>query len=567
MNKYLIILVFILGFFSCRKNQDIISTTDGEYPVEQYVISSLKGKVVTDRDAPVKGAKVMIGTNVSETDFNGIFYFKNIKANKAGQTITVTKDGYTKASKVFYPELNATSYIKIVLSAARKTSIISTNDNDKIVGDELNEIQITGNDFIKGGTKYSGDIIMHWTFVSANDEAQNQVGDPTGFSKYFKLVGLNSLGTLGINVTDDIGNDIELSKKNTIELKLGMENSSSTLDDNIPLWRFSPEKGKWLETGKAVLLSDKGEKYYFAEVNKTGYYSFAKAFGIKKTKIKLESKNGNFLTYLKANITTTKTNNYKLQLISNDNGIIPCYVPEDLKSEISIIINEKEFKNDLNPAGSNDISIDVNLDVHKLKAKFFSCNSESISTGYITIINGNNPMYYFLNERGEFNEMVTDYNGTSSISWAATDVDSEINTGIHKNKLNESGEYDTGDIYLCQEPFALIRYGDESFLLDLVKSDVSPLYLEFENDRYNFNESFLSFHGEGEYKIEKMDFQIRGNGNEYIFVNDLKSKMKIHEYNKPGMLVGHYEGMARRKVKGEIIDTSLLRIDYSVFLN
>ncbi len=567
MNKYLIILVFILGFFSCRKDKDIISTTDSEYPVEQYVISSLKGKVITDRDVPVKGAKVMIGTYVSETDFNGIFYFENIKANKAGQTITVTKDGYAKANKVYYPELNATSYIKIILNAARKTAIISSKDKDKIVGDEINEIQITGNDFIKDGNVFSGDIIMHWTFVAAKDEAQNQVGDPTGFNKYFKLVGLNSLGTLGINVTDDNGNIIELSKENTFELKLGIDNSVNSLDDHIPLWRFSPEKGKWLEIGKASLLENEGKKYYYAEVKKTGYYNFAKAFKIKKTEIKLESKNGSILPYVLANVYTPGKNNYKLQLVSNDNGAIPCFVPEDEKSEISVIINETAYKNELSADESNKIQIEKKVNTYKFRGKYYSCNTQAVSNGYITILNGNNPMYYLLQENGEFEGMVGDYNSTSSVSWVATDIDSEINTGIHKNKLNEGGEFETGDIYLCQEPFALIRYGDESYLLDLVKSEVSPLYLEFENDSYNFNESFLSFKGEGEYKIEKMDFQIRGVGDEYIFINDLKSKMEIHEYNKPGMLVGHYEGMARRRVKGEVIDTSLLKIDYSIFLN
>ncbi len=561
------ILVFILGFFSCRKDKDIISTTENEYPVEQYVISSLKGKVVTDRDMPVKEAKVMIGTYVRETDFNGIFYFKDIKANKAGQTITVTKNGYTKATKIYYPELNATSYIKIVLNGERKTAIISTNNKDKIVGDEINEIQITGNDFIKDGNIFTGDMMMHWSFVAAKDEAQNQVGDPTGFNKYFKLVGLNSLGTLGINVTDANGNDIELGKDNTFELKLGIDNIANALGNNIALWRFSPEKGKWLETGKAALLEDKGKKYYYAEVNKAGYYNFAEAFGIKKTEIKLESNNGSSLPYVKAYITTPETNNYKLELVSNDKGVIPCFVPKEEKSEISVKLNEKVYKNELSADESNKIQIDKKIDAYKFKGKFYSCNEQTVSKGYITIINGNNPMYYFLDERGEFESLVTNYNSIGSISWVATDVDSEINTGIHKNKLEENGEFDTGDIYLCQEPFALIRYGDESHLLDLVKSEVSPLYLEFENDKYNLNESFLSFHGEGEYKIEKIGFQIRGVGGEYIFINDLKSKMEIREYNRPGMLVGHYEGMARRKVKGEVIDTSLLKIDYSVFLN
>lgn len=564
MNKYILVLILTIGIFSCRKDKDIVQTIENEYPVEEYVISSIKGKVITSRDIPVEEATIIIGENSIKTDFNGVFYFKDIKTNLAGTTIVVKKNGFSESRRVFYPQLGATSYVKIKIKENRKTSIISTTDKDKKVGDKSNSITILGDKFSKDGDEYRGDIVIDWDFVAGNDDPDKQFGDPIGFNKYFKLVGLNSYGTLGINITDANNNRVKLDDGNSIELRLGINPIHNNLNDKIALWHYDNKKEKWFEKGEARLINENETSYYLAEVKESGYYNFAKSFEIEKTKIEIGSNNV-LLPYTQAVISVNNTNNYNLNLNTNSEGVIPCFIPSEEKSKINVILKDKNTEKNLVVTSVNKVEVENKYIRHTLSGVFYNCNDQLIENGYITIYTGKDSIFYFIGEHGVFSETIITEESEDGVFWIATDLDTKINTGVHKTKLKEEKELTIGDIYLCKEPFALMRYGDDIYLLDLYQFDDPSLSVEFKKGKARYSISSYPFLGVGNYNINNCNCTplIQNKDGDFLYSYwNLEHEITIKEHNIPGFVRGGLKVLVRTGFEGT--DTTLVEIDYSV---
>ncbi len=563
MNKYIIGIILILGVLSCRKNIDIISTDENEFPTQKYVFASLKGKVVTTRDMPVEGASVVIGEYTQKTDFNGVFYFNNIKANIEGSTVSVYMNGFEDAIKIFYPQLSSTSYIKIIIKPIRKTSIINFDDKDKIVGDEVNKIQISGDEFKKDGDKYKGTIIMNWNYVSSLASPEEQYGDPVGYSKRFKLYGLDSYGSLSINITDELGKSVKLGGNNTIELRLGLTPIISQTEEKLTLWKFDIKKNKWMETGVAILIEENGIQYYYAEVIESGIYNFAKRFPVEKTEIKIEAQN-TFLPFTKAFLSTKSS--YKLSLSANDKGMIHCFIPSNKKSKIELNLDNESYIFDVEAKQQNTITIEKDYKNLNFTGGFFNCDDEIISNGYVTIFTDKDSLFYFFDENGNVSIPVIIKESENYVQWTATDIDTKLNTGVHRTKLNEVEVFDADEVYICQEPFALMQYGDESYLMELTNNDKDIFSLTFEKGKAFYEINSYPFKGVGEYNINNCNCTptIKNSKGERLYIySGLEHRIYIEEYNKNGMIVGGLEAKVRTQFSGT--DTTNIKIYYSVY--
>jgi len=563
MKRIIFIFFVTLLVFSCRKDKDLTNETMKEYPVERYVNTSLKGVVINDRDKVIEGAIVKIGNNVLKTDFNGTFYFENINAKLSGTLIEVSKTGYIEQKKIFYPELNATSYIRIKMEENGQLIYIQPTDKDKIFGDKTHIVRILGDGFEKNGKYYTEKLLVEWQGINENELEHNQIAAPVGYNKDFELKGLNSFGIIKINIFDENKQKVELTKTNTIQLELGLLNLEKNYPEKVALWYFNDSKAMWLEKGEAILTKENGRNFYLAEVEKTGYWNFASSIEVEKKTFTIQS-NEDTLKFANS-IVKSKDSNYSVNLRVNENGNISCYVPKDEDLILSVTLEDKSIEQELDIT-KTIINVDIDYYTKTIVGSFVNCNGEKIENGYITIFVGKDRLFYYLSSDGAFKETIVIEKDLESISWYATDLNEAINTGVHTTEIAENGEFNMTEFLLCKEPYAILSYGNDFHKLDLIDSDKTQLYFEFEDESYNLNESFLSFHGVGEYPIIKMDIQIKGKPGEYIFINDLNSKMKITEYNNPGMMMGHYDGMARRSVDGINIDTAFLQIDFSVFI-
>lgn len=567
MNKIILFFVVTLVLFSCRENKDIVTQDTKEYPTERFVNTSLKGVVVGERGKVLKGAVVRVGDNSLKTDFNGTFYFENIKAKKSGAIIEISKESYTSKKKVFYPELNSTSYVRIKLKVGKRSIVIPTDKVDKNFGDEKHIIKILGNKFVENGTNFTGKLIVEWTGVMESELLTDQIAAPIGYTKNIELVGLNSFGMIGINLFDiNHKTKIDIASPNSIQLKLYLPNNGTNYPDRVKLWHFTDSKGKWIENGEAILSEANGRIFYSADVKKTGYWNFANTIEVEKKSFTIQTDNLTKLQYVKTNI-KSKNSNFSINLITNEKGNLACIIPKTEELELSVSLDDNTIKQDLDISKTN---IDVNVDYinEKTSGSFINCVDEKIKNGYITVFSGGEPLFYHFSETSSFSENILIKKGTESLTWFATDLDNMINTREHRVEIDENGDFDLGKLVLCEESFARIKYAEDIHFLDIVQLDVfsENIYFEFEDDDYNLNLFSSVFDGVGDYEISLFTIQIRGNDGEYIFINDLKDELEISEYNKPGMMVGHFEGMARRKIDDTAVDTALLKIDFSLFI-
>ena len=559
---FLFILVFIVG--GCRKNEDISDTVDIEYPTEIFINTSVKGTVKGSRGIAIPGAVIQIGSIIKTSDFNGYFQFENVSAKKSGEIIKVEKPGFQTSYKTFYPQKDAVIYVDVEMTTESGNIIANTNDPVKVFGNKNAEITITGNDFILKGNNYSGKLSIkpYWSAISDKDFYKKQIGDPVGYDKYYKTKGISSYGIIGIDIFDEGGQTIGLGNGNFIELKINNPSSDSPME--LSVWKFNFEKNKWLETNiKAKLITQSDKTYYTAEVENTGIYNFGSNFDVYEKEIEIKSSTGIQAQFIDVEINSENLN-YRLTQRTSDKGKIISYLPTDKRSEISIILNNLPFTYTIK---KDESSVNIPAD-HKLinvRGKIRDCSGFALENGYITIISNNDTVFYDIDSGGNFNCNIVDAKNEEKIKWIASDTKNEINTFIHK--AGKKDNIDLEDIYLCEEPFAAVEFGDERFLLGLKMKDIttSTMALEFGKDNYKLELACLSFNGEGTYDLSSFPFTFAFNesATKRLFpVGEFN--IKILEFNKPGMLRGKLEGKARKNFDDETVRD--LKIIYSVKL-
>ena len=570
MKKYTILVLLFLTIISCRKNKDVVVVIDNEYPTEKYINTSVKGVVIGNRNLPIEDATVETGGVTLKTDLNGYFYFKDIKVNKEGATIKVSKKNYSTVTKTYYPQLNSTTFLKIVLHPGHGATATNSKDEDKNFSSPIAFIKIPNNNFSKNGESYSGGLLVKpfWTIYYKNDFYEKYIGHPVGYNKYFKLKGLKSYGIVGFNISNRYNDKIELGEGNTAELKLIFEEGveiPENLPDKIPVWHFDYDKDKWLEKGEAIF--DYDNKYYTVEVNESGYWNFAEPFDIDSVEFTLKSENNNILPYIKTEITSSE-NNYKLDINSNSNGKIFCFLPKESENDIDIYLENKKIEKKIS-TGISNLSVPVKSKTIKITGNFYDCDENIIENGYFTIQKGANSLFYYIGE-GKLDIDIIVEEKEDELFWFATDLDNKLNTGVHSSNVEDV--IDLQNVYLCPESFALLRYGDERQLLNLTSYDYNEppvMALVFENDNYYFDLGFFNFQGiNGNYTFNNFGYTIiinkKGDNRIYPLENK-EQKIKVLEFKKKGMMRGYIEGWAKHKDGSTVLDSAYLKIDYSIY--
>ncbi|HHH54300.1 MAG TPA: carboxypeptidase regulatory-like domain-containing protein, partial [Bacteroidetes bacterium] len=561
MKKYIIIILTFLALGSCRKDKDITVVVDNEYPTEKYINTSLKGLVVGNRDIPIENATVSTGDYTLKTDFNGYFYFQDIKVNKDGATVKVSKEGYRTVTKTFYPQLNSTTYIQIRMEPGHGSTIINSGDKEKNFGSTNSYASIEGNTFEKDGEKYSGELMVNhfWTIFYKDDFESKYIAHPVGYDKYFNLKGLNSYGIVGLDLQDRNGNEIELGSDNAMELRLIFEEKvqlPENLPQKIPVWFFDDTKDKWIEKAEAVF--DEENRYYTVFVKKSGYWNFATPIEIAYSQVAVKSKNDKLLPYIKANL-STKENNYFLSLRSNSDGYVNCFLPKDNNSKIEFLIDNKPIVSNIDPDAS-EIKLSTIFKVLKTSGDFYNCNDEKIESGYITYFTDTDSMFYRISN-GKLEKNIIVSQDMDEVKWFATDLNTRVNTKIHNTHIVDDN-LSLENVFLCPEPFAILRYGEERQLLELKGFDYNDppvLAIVFENDNYYLDLGFFDFKGESDnYNFYNFGYTIiivNKDDNRLFPVINAEQAINVNEFDNPGMMRGHIEGMAFHKDSGEVIDT------------
>ncbi len=558
MNRFIYILLLSLLFTNCRKDKVKYTIEEHPEPTQEYVNSTIKGRVLDTDGLPVNNVTIIAGENTTKTDFNGNFIFKNIKTNINGISVVAKKPGYYEACKTVYPHLNTTAYVNIKIHKFGVPYITNTSEKQIIISDKKDIVKIFDPKFKKNNTDYSGDLMVYW---GRQDYRTYDIGDPVGYDKYFELWGLNTIGTMRIAVTDIYNNVFDLDTNLVSEIWLKIESLKNIPISSIYVWNFDDKMGKWIEKSTARLETAENNKYLVADINQPGTWCFATKFEVEKSDFNINSQN-NILPFTKAELVCDDLE-YVISNRTDEEGFLTCFLPKGKSNVMNIIINNRKYsKEDIDNV--EDITIPVNVKIIDIEAKLLNCYQENINNGYITFLTKKDSIFYLIGEEGQIDKKIVFAGNDKIINWFATDLENQTNTEIHSMKMKESGKLDLGEVLICKTPFASVVYGNEVYLLDLdsVSLDEEFLLISFSNEGALFDTGYYPFSGEGDYKISELPPTIKNKNGENLYIyTDLGIEYKIIEYSNSGIIRGLLDCFVRTTFEGS--DTTRLKVYYS----
>jgi hypothetical protein len=400
MKKRLLIslstLLFALLFLfnSCKKDENTDSnSTSGSY-------TTISG-IITDRQLnPISGATVSISGKTVTTDANGLYLISNASFNDRC-VVKCEKQGYFEGiSRVKGISGGITRCeIRMIDATPDFTFSAGTPQQLQIVGGA--EIQLSANGYqTTSGTNYSGQVNIAVEHLNPDDADFNFLSpgtDLAGKSSTGEEKQLLSYGMLLVKMTDNSGNNLELSSGNTSEIKMPVPASLlGNAPATIPLWHFNEITGVWEEDGVATLQGNNyiGTVSHFSSWNCDYPTSRAIIRG------RVLDCQGNPVPGIRVTVGQTYA-------ITNNNGDYETYVPSGVNFDIQV--NEPALGitssiTSIAALNAGDVSTGHNLNVQcpAYVTGTISCSSSSAFTGIASITWSGGAVYTPITSTGTF---------------------------------------------------------------------------------------------------------------------------------------------------------------------
>ncbi len=265
MKKVLLILCIISALVnnSCRKN-DVPSpgnkdtTRIPDLPKEGVLVkTSVFGRIVDEKDAPLNGVTVSGGGATTTTDANGIYMLTDVMLDQARAYITATLPGYFKGSRIFQPVQNSMSRPPLIKLLAQKSlGTINAATGGSVESKGGTKIQLPAG-AIEG---YSGQVNVVANYVNPTipDFFARMPGDLAADNAQNKRGALISYGMADIDLLDDKGNKVKIKPGMQATVTLPVpQNLQASASPTIAMWYFDETKGIWKEEGSGVYQNGK----------------------------------------------------------------------------------------------------------------------------------------------------------------------------------------------------------------------------------------------------------------------------------------------------------------------
>ena len=392
LSTLLFALLFLIN--SCKKDENTDSnSTSGSY-------TTISG-IITDRQLnPISGATVSISGKTVTTDANGLYLISNASFNDRC-VVKCEKQGYFEGiSRVKGISGGITRCeIRMIDATPDFTFSAGTPQQLQIVGGA--EIQLSANGYqTTSGTNYSGQVNIAVEHLNPDDADFNFLSpgtDLAGKSSTGEEKQLLSYGMLLVKMTDNSGNNLELSSGNTSEIKMPVPASLlGNAPATIPLWHFNEITGVWEEDGVATLQGNNyiGTVSHFSSWNCDYPTSRATIRG------RVLDCQGNPVPGIRVTVGQTYA-------ITNNNGDYETYVPSGVNFDIQV--NEPALGitssiTSIAALNAGDVSTGHNLNVQcpAYVTGTISCSSSSAFTGIASITWSGGAVYTPITSTGTF---------------------------------------------------------------------------------------------------------------------------------------------------------------------
>ena len=258
LQSILSLVVLILLATGCRKDISETSTSNPIVPNPEYTYeSSVSGIVVDNNALAIANASVTMGDDVTTTDVNGFFKFRDVLVDKAGSYLTIEKSGYFNGYKFVNGISLSKDHVRVQMVDRTKVSSFDAADRGDINIDGGATILIPANGIKKAsGGAYTGNVNVyaHWYDPSSTNVTATMPGDLRALNLESQLVQLATYGMLGVELESDSGEKLQLADGTEATITLPIPSSlQSDAPTDIPLWHFDEASGYWMEDGTASI--------------------------------------------------------------------------------------------------------------------------------------------------------------------------------------------------------------------------------------------------------------------------------------------------------------------------
>jgi hypothetical protein len=548
LSTLLIALLFL--FNSCKKDDNSDSTlTSGSY-------TTVSG-IITDRQLnPIAGATVSISGKTATTDANGLYLIPGVSFNDRC-VVKCEKQGYFEGvSRVKGISGGVTRCeIRLIDATPDFTFSAGTPQQLQIVGGA--EIQLSANGYqTSNGNNYSGQVNIAVEHLNPDDADFNFLSpgtDLAGKSTSGEDKQLLSYGMLLVKMTDNAGNDLELSSGNTSEIKMPVPSSLiGNAPSSIPLWHFNESSGVWEENGSATLQGN----FYIGTVSHFSSWNCDYPTSRSTIRGRVLDCQGNPVPGIRVTVGQTYA-------ITNNNGDYETYVPSgvdfDIKvNEPALGISSSSVSISALTAGDVSSGHVINVSCPAYITGTISCSSSSAFTGLASVTWSGGSAYAPITSTGTFKIAVpaNGANATLIVSGTSNSFSETRNITFPTvaGQTTNAGTFSVcgstgGQNYNCNFTINGDGYTNQTFSLSAIPTFASATY--FINDSLTIgfitqNNVVMEFAIEGKStgswntQTSNTTVSISINGKQYIFDN---VNLNVTQYgNVGGKISGNFSG-------------------------
>ena len=446
--------ILSLFIFSCQRELKVDNpaggnTGGGTVITPTPVQGSLTGKVVDNGNNAVAGATVKAGNNTTTTDSRGLFRFNNIQMDKYSSLVTVEKNGFFTAYRVFSASANNTNFVKLKLIPKALIGTIEAASGGSVNLADNSKITLPAGGIVMKATNqsYSGSVKVYAAVIdpTSADIAQIVPGSFQGNDASSNRVLLKSFGMLAVELEGNGGEKLQIANGKTAKLRFNIPSSlRSAAPATIPLWSVDETTGLWKEEG----IATKGADYYEGDVS---HFSFWNCDVSSQTVyLEMTIATGNEpLTHVLVRL--TRPNGASSYGYTDSSGHVGGLVPknEALTLEVMNTCNQAIYTQNVGPFSTNTNLGTINVTIPptntlQITGTAVNCSNQPVTNGNVLIYFEGQLYNKPLSNTGAFSLTVTRCSNSS----ATVEITTVDNTANQQSATPWSGSASTGTINL-----------------------------------------------------------------------------------------------------------------------
>jgi hypothetical protein len=453
-----LMVVSLICFFACSKSSssDHSGTDPNNIPAEVIVTANLQGRVLDENGEPVQGAAVSCGVATTTTDLNGMFTFSKASMSSRFGFVSVVKQGYFTGSRSIITNGGAYNFVSIQLMPRTSKGGFPASTGGTVTVQAGDTAVFPAAAVVNASTNatYTGNVNVYATYLdpTAPDFYKHMPGDLRGIGSNGKETALQSFGMLGIELSGDAGEKLQLAAGKKATLTWAIPASLQLIAPNvIPLWYFNDSTGKWIEEGTATRIGNS----YVGQVGHFSFWNCDAPMGTVNFKVHLKDQLGNPLAYTYVMFQAegfgsrggyTDSSGFAQGLIPKGQTLVMQVVTECGNMLAGANIGPALADQDL---GVVTVAIsDAEL---TLKGSVLDCSNSPVDSGWVSVL-VDGLAYNAAVVKGSFNlPIIRCYNANASVKLTAGDFKA-LQVGSSVTITASTGTVDAGVLSTCGNP-------------------------------------------------------------------------------------------------------------------